>query len=214
MLGGSFAVWERVTPSPMLDLDLFRNPRFAVASLGLSSASFALMATAFLLTQYLQFAHGYSPLGAGAAMVPLAAGLALGAGNVLAPTTESIMGAVPPHRAGVASAMNDVNRMVAGAVGVAVIGSLTSTAYHDRAAAALPTLPDRSRGAAEASIGSSAAHADAQRIPVARAGDRHAEAGAAAGVDGQRARRAETQGDDPDAAPAAAARDVDGRTGA
>jgi EmrB/QacA subfamily drug resistance transporter len=220
VLGAAFAAWELRTAEPMLDLELFRNPRFAVASLGLSSASFTLMATAFLLTQYLQFAHGYSPLGAGAAMAPLAVGLvlgatastklvarlgttrvvasgmllvagtlcasvawsshmaywaiglsifaiALGAGHVLAPTTESIMGAVPPHRAGVASAMNDVNRMVAGAVGVAVIGSLTSTAYRDRAAGALPALPDRTREAAEASVGS--AHAVAAGLDPAAA---------------------------------------------
>ena len=41
--------------------------------------------------------------------------LAFSMGNVMAPSTDSVMGAVPEANAGVASAMNDVTRQVAGA---------------------------------------------------------------------------------------------------
>jgi EmrB/QacA subfamily drug resistance transporter len=78
-LGAAFVAWELRTASPMLDLSLFRNPRFSIGSLSISFASFALFGAIFVMTQFLQDAKGYSPLEAGAAMVPLAFGLMLGA---------------------------------------------------------------------------------------------------------------------------------------
>jgi EmrB/QacA subfamily drug resistance transporter len=79
VLGALFVVWEKRTSSPMLDLSLFRNPRFGIGSMSISFASFSLFGSIFAMTQFLQFAKGYSPLEAGAAMVPLAFGLMLGA---------------------------------------------------------------------------------------------------------------------------------------
>jgi EmrB/QacA subfamily drug resistance transporter len=55
--------------------------------------------------------------------------LGFGMGNVMAPATDSIMGSLPPAKAGVGSAMNDTTRQVGGALGVAVLGSLLSSAY-------------------------------------------------------------------------------------
>jgi len=78
-LAAAFVAWELRTASPMLDLRLFRNPRFSIASLSISLAFFSLFGAIFALTQFLQFAKDYSPLQAGAAMVPLAFGLMLGA---------------------------------------------------------------------------------------------------------------------------------------
>ena len=78
-LGAVFVAWELRTASPMLDLSLFRNPRFGIGSLSISLAFFSLFGAIFALTQFLQFAKDYSPLEAGAAMVPLAFGLMLGA---------------------------------------------------------------------------------------------------------------------------------------
>jgi hypothetical protein len=74
-----FVVWEMRTAEPMLDLSLFRNRRFSIGSMSISLAFFSLFGAIFALTQFLQFAKDYSPLEAGAAMVPLAAGLMLGA---------------------------------------------------------------------------------------------------------------------------------------
>ena len=55
--------------------------------------------------------------------------VALSMGWVMGPATDSVMGAVPEEKSGVASAMNDVTRQVAGALGTAVIGSLITSLY-------------------------------------------------------------------------------------
>ena len=67
--------------------------------------------------------------------------LAFSMGNVMAPSTDSVMGAVPEANAGVASAMNDVTRQVAGALGVAVIGSVINTVYSEKMEPAVANLP-------------------------------------------------------------------------
>jgi AcrR family transcriptional regulator len=52
-----------------------------------------------------------------------------GMGLAMAPATESIMGSVPPEKAGVGSAMNDTTREIGGALGVAILGSITAAVY-------------------------------------------------------------------------------------
>lgn len=68
----AFAWWELTTPTPMLDLSLFRNPRFSVASLAITLAAFTITGTLFGMTQFLQFVLGHSPLSAGVHMLPIA----------------------------------------------------------------------------------------------------------------------------------------------
>jgi EmrB/QacA subfamily drug resistance transporter len=80
-LGAAFVRWELHVAEPMLRLSFFRNPRFTVASMGIAVAFFSLFGAIFATTQFLQDARGYSALGAGAAMVPLAFGLVMGAGS-------------------------------------------------------------------------------------------------------------------------------------
>jgi len=80
VLGAIFVMWERKVASPMLPLAFFRDPRFTVASVGVGLVFFAMMGSVFAFTQYLQFAHGFSALEAGAAMLPLALGLVIGSG--------------------------------------------------------------------------------------------------------------------------------------
>jgi EmrB/QacA subfamily drug resistance transporter len=53
-----------------------------------------------------------------------------GLGMTHAPVTESIMGSLPPSRAGVGSAVNDTTRQTGGALGVAVLGSVFASHYH------------------------------------------------------------------------------------
>jgi DHA2 family multidrug resistance protein-like MFS transporter len=53
----------------------------------------------------------------------------------------------------VGSAMNDVNRQVAGALGVAVIGSVASSAYSSKVESATAGLPPSAADAATDSIG-------------------------------------------------------------
>jgi EmrB/QacA subfamily drug resistance transporter len=215
----AFMWWERRTPEPMLDLGFFRNARFSVGTAAVSVAFFALLGGIFALTQYLQFAHGYSAVEAGAIMSPMALGLVMGAGSsnravqrigtarvvaaglaglatllaltllwsadmgaglllgwffgvalsmgwVMAPATDAVVGAVPAARSGVASAMNTVARMVSGALGVAVVGSLVNSLYADDIAGSLPA---RAPEAATESIGATAAAA-AQAPPEIAAG--------------------------------------------
>lgn len=79
--------------------------------------------------------------------------MAYGMGNLMAPSTDAVMGAVPEANAGIASAMNDVTRMVAGAFGVAVTGSAINTAYGNTMADALEGLPRQAAEAAGDSVG-------------------------------------------------------------
>jgi len=80
LLGIAFVLWERRVPAPMLPLRFFRDARFTVASVGVGLVFFAMLGSVFAFTQYLQFAHGFSALEAGAAMLPLALGLVIGSG--------------------------------------------------------------------------------------------------------------------------------------
>jgi EmrB/QacA subfamily drug resistance transporter len=70
-----FIVWERKTTHPMLDVSVFRNLRFSAASLAVGFVFFALMGVVYFLTTYLQSVMGYSALGAGVRMIPVAIGL-------------------------------------------------------------------------------------------------------------------------------------------
>jgi DHA2 family multidrug resistance protein-like MFS transporter len=104
-------------------------------------------------------------------------GVALSMGNVMAPATHRVMAAVPKAKAGVGSAMNDVNRMVAGSLGVAVIGSIVGSAYESRVSGATASLPHDAAAATTDSVGAAVAVAD--RLP---AGAGHALQHAAGGA--------------------------------
>jgi MFS transporter, DHA2 family, multidrug resistance protein len=85
-----------------------------------------------------------------------------GMGLSVAPATESIMGSLPLHQAGVGSAVNDTSREVGGALGVAIVGSMLSSLYSTNLNAKLPaTVPGQVRAAADQSVGA-ALHVSAQ----------------------------------------------------
>jgi EmrB/QacA subfamily drug resistance transporter len=214
---GSFLWWERRIDEPMLDLGFFRNARFSVGTAAVSVAFFAMLGAIFALTQYLQFAHGYSAVEAGALMSPIALGLMIGAGSsskavhrlgisrvvaagltalaillaltmlfepdtrglvlatwffglalamgwIMAPATDAVVGAVPAAKTGIASATNTVARMVSGALGVAVVGSLVSSLYSREVEGSLPGLPPEAQARAGDSVG--AASAIAAQLPT------------------------------------------------
>lgn len=62
-----------------------------------------------------------------------------GAGLVMAPATECVMGSLPREKAGVGSAVNDTTRQVGGALGIAIIGSMVANVY----AAKIDVVADR-----------------------------------------------------------------------
>ena len=68
-----FVLWERHTEHPMLDISLFRNPRFSAASGAISLTFFGMFGTFFILTQLLQSVMGYTALQAGIRLLPMAA---------------------------------------------------------------------------------------------------------------------------------------------
>lgn len=194
--GVVFVAWQRRAPHPMLPLELVADRRVRTG-LGVIAAVFAAMfALFFLLTQYLQFVQGWSPLRAGFANLPIAVGLmiaapksdvlvarfgnrrvivgglivmtagfaglttldattaywllaiamallGLGAGAAMAPSTASVMAALPSSKAGLASALNDTSREVGAALGIAVLGSVTSFIYRADLGDALTGAPQQ-----------------------------------------------------------------------
>jgi len=79
--------------------------------------------------------------------------LAFAVGNIMAPSTDAVMGAVPEAKAGVGSAINGVARMLAGALGAAVIGSVMYTIYSDQIADVVAVLPSEVAEVASDSVG-------------------------------------------------------------
>lgn len=211
-----FVRWEQRSDHPMLPLTLFRDRRFSTGSGVVTIAFFVMFGFFFLMTQYLQFGRGYSPLEAGLAGLPLALAfvafsprsaalaerygsarvMALGLGIVAvgfgilttltpdtpylvigaaftilgagmsitaAPATSEIMTSVPLSKAGVGSAVNDTTRELGGALGIALLGSIATTAYRSSIDLDGIQLPAGARASAEESIG--AANVIADRIP-------------------------------------------------
>jgi EmrB/QacA subfamily drug resistance transporter len=68
-----FVWWELRTRVPMLDLRWFQHRALSVGSAGMMLSFFALYGMMFLLTQYLQLVHGFSPLSAALRLLPIAA---------------------------------------------------------------------------------------------------------------------------------------------
>ncbi|MDX2380481.1 MAG: MFS transporter, partial [Acidimicrobiia bacterium] len=230
-----FVLWELRQEHPMLPMNYFRNRGFQLGTGVITFAFMIMFGFFFLLTQFLQFVRGYSPLDAGVATLPLAAALVavsprsaalgerfgpanvmtggfvflvigllvmatvdastsylviavgmvilgMGMGVTVAPGTGSIMSTVPLNKAGVGSAVNDTTREVGGALGIAILGSITNAAYRDEFdEGMLAALPDEAGDVVGESIGGAVAVAG-QAPPgvgdalVAEAGDAYTSA--------------------------------------
>ncbi len=83
---GVFVWWERRSDHPMLDVGFFRNPRFSAANAAITLTFFAMFGSIFLLTQYLQFTLGYTPLESGIRLLPYAVTM-----MVVAPTSSRVV---------------------------------------------------------------------------------------------------------------------------
>ena len=73
----AFTWWERVTAHPMLNLSFFRERAFSAAISSVGLAMLGLFGSLFVLTQFLQFDLGYTPLQAGVRVLPAAGAIAL-----------------------------------------------------------------------------------------------------------------------------------------
>jgi MFS family permease len=71
-------VWlQKRSRHPALDVSLFGNPAFSAAAAALGLNFFALQGATFYLVYYLQGARGFSALESGAALIPVAVGMAV-----------------------------------------------------------------------------------------------------------------------------------------
>jgi EmrB/QacA subfamily drug resistance transporter len=70
ILAVAFFAWEHVAPAPMLPLRLLRNRAFAAGNATAFLMTGAIFGGAFMVTQYFQFALGYSPVGTGLRLLP------------------------------------------------------------------------------------------------------------------------------------------------
>jgi len=68
----AFTLIELRTEHPLLDVRVFRIPRFTAGALSIAVAFFCLFGFIFLVTQYFQFVKGYSTLSAGVHTLPFA----------------------------------------------------------------------------------------------------------------------------------------------
>jgi fucose permease len=82
---------------------------------------------------------------------------AVGIGLSMTPATDAIIGAVPPDKFGVGSAVNDTTREIGGALGVAILGSLWQGDYAARVAGAAASLPAEAAQVVKASFAGAAA---------------------------------------------------------
>jgi len=87
---GVFAWWELRTAHPLIDLRVFAVRAFSASAGAVTVIFFALFGSLFVLTQYLQLVHGYSPLAAGVRALPFA--LAMAAASPISPVLAGRLG--------------------------------------------------------------------------------------------------------------------------
>lgn len=190
----AFVWYERRIDHPAFDVRYFANARFSTAVGMIGIVFFAMMGGMFFLVFYLQIVLGFTPMQAGALMIPFAAAQIIFAplsqqmarrfggkasatvsmvvvaatlasyalmdqhtpvlmieivffvqgaamATIMPPATTTIMESLPREKAGVGSAMSNTVRQVAGALGVALLGSLLSATYREEIAPTLAGLP-------------------------------------------------------------------------
>ena len=192
--GVVFVRRQRRLASPLLDVTLFADRAFSVALGVLLIGLVGVGGTMYLVTQYLQFVEGLSPLTAGlwmgppalamfaaaigapllarrvrpglimaaalglslagyallatvgtGAAVSVVAGFAfvyLGLGAIAALGTDMVVGAAPPAKSGSAAALSETVQEMGIAVGVALLGSLSTAFYTSRTTAPADASPE------------------------------------------------------------------------
>jgi EmrB/QacA subfamily drug resistance transporter len=81
-----FVWWERRSDHPMLDVNFFKNRRFSAANASITLIFFAMFGSIFMLTQYMQFTLGYTPLESGVRLLPYAITM-----MIVAPTSARVV---------------------------------------------------------------------------------------------------------------------------
>lgn len=103
----AFALWERHSTQPMLDVSVFADRRFSGGSLAVTAGFLTLFGFIFVITQYFQFIKNYTAFQSGVRLLPVAASIALA--SILGPrlvqrigTTAVVAGGLTMFAAGLA----------------------------------------------------------------------------------------------------------------
>ena len=110
-----FIWWELRNPEPMLDVRLFKVRAFSVGSSTITLQYFAMYGLYFAVAQYLQISHGYSPLKAAMAALPI------GVTGMIASPMSAVFVRRFGHRRVVGSGL------IISALGLLVMGGVTPT---------------------------------------------------------------------------------------
>jgi DHA2 family multidrug resistance protein-like MFS transporter len=207
LIGAAFVRRQRGLTDPLIDLRLFRLPRFSASLFAYGFGIFVLFGGFLFLPQYLQLVHGLAPQQAGLWTVPwalafvvgslitpmlsrklrpatlmcgglvlAAAGFAtlalldestsfvsfaattalfsLGLSPIFTLTTDLIIGAAPPERAGVAAALSETGAEFGGALGIAIFGSVGVAVYRQTLPSDIfANVPTEARAAAVGTLG-------------------------------------------------------------
>jgi EmrB/QacA subfamily drug resistance transporter len=157
VLLAAFTWLELHTEGPLLDVRVFRIPRFTGGALSISVAFYCLFGFIFLITQYMQFVKGYSTLSAGVHTLPFAIVAAI----------FTPLAAVVALKVGSRAVVTTGLLLMGGGLVVAALNSSASTAYWGpilvsmvllalglsaitapTAEAVMGSVPDEQRGAA------------------------------------------------------------------
>lgn len=131
VIGAFFLRRQRQISYPLLDLALFRQPRFSATLAAYALSSIAMFGTYIFITQYLQLVLGLSPLQAGLATVPWSLGFV--AGSLLTPkltarwaATSVFVGGLVGAAVGFAcvSLVGPTSASLAGLIGATLLMSL------------------------------------------------------------------------------------------
>jgi EmrB/QacA subfamily drug resistance transporter len=95
-----FALWERRSGHPMLDVSVCVNRRFSGGSLAVTAGFLTLFGFIFVITQYFQFIKNYSAFETGLRLLPVAVSIALA--SILGPRMVERVGTTAVVAAGLA----------------------------------------------------------------------------------------------------------------
>jgi EmrB/QacA subfamily drug resistance transporter len=155
----AFTFLELRTEGPLLDVRVFKIPRFSGGAISISIAFYCLFGFIFLITQYFQFVKGYSTLSAGVHTLPFA----------IVAAVFTPLAAVVALRVGSRAVVTSGLLLMGGGLVVAAFNSEVDTAYWGpvlvsmvllalglsaitapTAEAVMGSVPDEQRGAAGA----------------------------------------------------------------
>jgi EmrB/QacA subfamily drug resistance transporter len=97
---GGFALWERRSTHPMLDVSVFSNRRFSGGSLAVTAGFLTLFGFIFVITQYFQFIKNYTAFQSGVRLLPVAVSIALA--SILGPRLVERVGSTAVVAGGLA----------------------------------------------------------------------------------------------------------------